>query len=457
MKVLLAEDDADTRELIAFLLESRFSAYVLEASSGNEAIGLLEKEPGIDLVICDYRMPDGTGADVCRYLLSKKSKIPFILCSGTETADHDPVFAQYPITGSVEKPFVMKPLIGLVAPLARANEVARSAVSGMPGYVRVRLRSLEKMSTLASNLYLKLGEEKFVKIANNGDHMEKGDLDRLAEKGVEYLHIPREAAEHLLDRLTKEILTVKAAKSRTAGESFQLSENIQHVVHELNQDLGFTPQIQALAKANVELALSLITAHPQLHDLLSGLLLGKDSYITAHSVALAHTSCGISLQMGWGNEQNLFKLALASFLHDITLMNEDLAQVQTEEALQGALMADANRFSPEEVAAFRAHPKEASLLAARIEDIPPDVDLIVAQHHERPDGSGFPTHINYTRIVPLASVFIVAHDVVSAFWQMRGGPEKFSIEKFLESKEQDYRAGFFKKIAVAMAAGYKPT
>ena len=45
-------------------------------------------------------------------------------------------------------------------------------------------------------------------------------------------------------------------------------------------------------------------------------------------------------------------------------------------------------------------------------EIPPDVSVIIEQHHERPDGNGFPNGINFKRISVFSSIFIVAHDFV---------------------------------------------
>ncbi|NTV51333.1 MAG: HD domain-containing protein, partial [Desulfobulbaceae bacterium] len=36
------------------------------------------------------------------------------------------------------------------------------------------------------------------------------------------------------------------------------------------------------------------------------------------------------------------------------------------------------------------------------------IALLILQHHERPDGAGFPHNLSYTRISPLAAVQIIA-------------------------------------------------
>ena len=63
-KIVIAEDERDIRDLIAFTL--RFAGHeVAAASNGEEAVELAKKE-NPDLILLDVRMPRMTGYDACR-------------------------------------------------------------------------------------------------------------------------------------------------------------------------------------------------------------------------------------------------------------------------------------------------------------------------------------------------------------------------------------------------------
>ena len=63
-KILIAEDEPDIRELVAFML--RFAGHeVLIASNGEEAVQVAAREIP-DLILMDVRMPRMTGYDACR-------------------------------------------------------------------------------------------------------------------------------------------------------------------------------------------------------------------------------------------------------------------------------------------------------------------------------------------------------------------------------------------------------
>jgi len=79
--ILVAEDERDIRELIAFTLT--FAGHeVTQASNGEDAVKLaIEKLP--DLVITDVRMPRMTGYEACRQIKQdeRARHIPVVILS----------------------------------------------------------------------------------------------------------------------------------------------------------------------------------------------------------------------------------------------------------------------------------------------------------------------------------------------------------------------------------------
>jgi DNA-binding response OmpR family regulator len=77
--VLVADDDDDIRDLVAFRLD-RAGYEVLRAGDGQEALDLARKH-GPDLAVLDVMMPKLTGYDVTRALRADPatSRIPVIL------------------------------------------------------------------------------------------------------------------------------------------------------------------------------------------------------------------------------------------------------------------------------------------------------------------------------------------------------------------------------------------
>jgi CheY-like chemotaxis protein len=86
-KILIAEDERDIRDLVAFTL--RFAGHeVFAASNGEEAVELAPKV-NPDLILMDVRMPRMTGYEACKALKAnpdlKDIPVVFLSAKGQES------------------------------------------------------------------------------------------------------------------------------------------------------------------------------------------------------------------------------------------------------------------------------------------------------------------------------------------------------------------------------------
>jgi DNA-binding response OmpR family regulator len=90
-KILIAEDEPDIRDLVAFTL--RFAGYeVVAGSNGEEAVQIAKQELP-DLILLDVRMPRMTGYEACKLIKadSKLRDVPvvFLSAKGQESEIRD--------------------------------------------------------------------------------------------------------------------------------------------------------------------------------------------------------------------------------------------------------------------------------------------------------------------------------------------------------------------------------
>ena len=86
-KILIAEDERDIRDLVAFTL--RFAGHeVFAASNGEEAVELAPKV-NPDLILMDVRMPRMTGYEACKVMKAtpgiKDIPVVFLTARGQES------------------------------------------------------------------------------------------------------------------------------------------------------------------------------------------------------------------------------------------------------------------------------------------------------------------------------------------------------------------------------------
>ena len=79
--ILLVDDDNKVREVTRAMLHDN-GHRVLEAGSGGAALDILEREPGVELLILDFAMPGMNGAEVARLVHAQRPHLPVLFVTG---------------------------------------------------------------------------------------------------------------------------------------------------------------------------------------------------------------------------------------------------------------------------------------------------------------------------------------------------------------------------------------
>jgi len=118
-KILVIDDDQITLELLQHILEEFVEGDIIAINSSVEAINYVVKNDlsGIDLVICDWQMPEHDGITVLKMVRSKNKEIPFLMITGTATRDLVMSAKEAGASGFIAKPFKNHDLTERVARL----------------------------------------------------------------------------------------------------------------------------------------------------------------------------------------------------------------------------------------------------------------------------------------------------------------------------------------------------
>jgi response regulator RpfG family c-di-GMP phosphodiesterase len=436
MKILLVEDEPELRKLIVFMIDSLIEATVMETSGGDEAIRVLAENSDFALIISDLQMAKGTGEDVYRYLLNEKKVIPFILCASANPEVSE-IFKTHPPYGLLIKPNFFSGFEKLIRDFAEAHAAGVKEIE----YCPIRTATVLSFGLLYCDLYFKLHDEKYIKVMREGDVFDVADFDRFGAKKVDFLYVRTQEAKRVLGKIYKNLsqFSQSPLEAASARDEIEISKASLEVIHEFSQVMGFAPEAQQLTHECVNFAVKTIERNPALAKLYSQLVVDPNSYLSSHSIVLANVACGIASLLGWTSHLIFYKLSLASFLHDISLTSNELAKVQ----LLKELDLEDPPFSVEDKKRFFQHPEQAARLVSEFGDLPSGVGAIIVEHHERPDGSGFPIGMDFTKISPLSAVFIVAHDLVSFRAKISSTAD---LSYFVKNLEDAFHKGAFKKI-----------
>jgi CheY-like chemotaxis protein len=83
LNILYVEDEDDLREIVPAIILRSFNVQIHTLPSGNKAIEILKLGRKFDLIISDYMMNDGTGADLQQFMKRTGINTPFILYTNT--------------------------------------------------------------------------------------------------------------------------------------------------------------------------------------------------------------------------------------------------------------------------------------------------------------------------------------------------------------------------------------
>ncbi len=105
-KVLVVDDSMVIRKQMKGMLENLFFN-VITVAHGEEALGMLENQTGISLVITDYHMPVMDGFELTHAIRKthKKDELAIIALSSNEEEDINAMFLKYGANDYIKKPF----------------------------------------------------------------------------------------------------------------------------------------------------------------------------------------------------------------------------------------------------------------------------------------------------------------------------------------------------------------
>ncbi|MCR4989265.1 MAG: response regulator [Lachnospiraceae bacterium] len=108
-KILVVDDDDESREILAALLEEKYE--IIHARDGREAIGILAIQMGtIEAVLLDLVMPNLDGFGFLKEIRKKKWKasFPIIVVSGNDDVENRELCKKSGIEYFITKPYTAK-------------------------------------------------------------------------------------------------------------------------------------------------------------------------------------------------------------------------------------------------------------------------------------------------------------------------------------------------------------
>lgn len=447
-KVLVAEDDEILSCLYEMLLKSEITNSVYLAKDGSMAAKLLSEETGINLVISDFDMPYKNGDSL--YLQDIKNKnIPTLLITGRtryeiphlNEFESDSKLNQY-----LQKPADIPKLLECLTSYKneyrlKLNKTKEYQHTNFEKYLRINdftcipIKTLQKYGEHSIDVYIKLHQDKLTKIIAkaNAQTLDKKMLQDYESKGFLELYLKKEDFLSISNTMIEQIKSNARDKNKItptelAGlqlnisfknlEQFGISEDQISTVNTILEDTLHT----AFSDKNIEVKVKS--------------LMKNYSYHTSHSVLLMYVASNIIKKTNLPYQPTLKKISLAAFFHDLSL---DAQAVDSELIEMNPKKEGLSNLEKRLI----EHPRQSALLLKKIKtDTFNEVEKIIEEHHENPNGTGYPRGLNANQIGVLSALFILSHEITNNLYRHNYNKEMLSL--MLKNAAKDYSQGNYK-------------
>ncbi|HRK08749.1 MAG TPA: response regulator [Pseudobdellovibrionaceae bacterium] len=396
-KILIVDDD----ELFRDALEKNLRGIGFEVSSAENGRLALEsmKQTQFDVIVSDIRMPEMDGIELLRAIRSN-SQLPVILMTGFADIMETHSAHQLGANEFIAKPFSRSDLEAAVHRCVNAGRRQDDTVTKQPEtYCKLGINDFISGRSINFNIFARLSEQKFVKIAHKGEDISADRIRFYREKGLQFLYLRSADFKQYVGFSTA--LASAARKSDAIGldKKVNLLRHVGEILNEQIRHDGVNEHIYESAQAFVEATLDIITDNSKAVDALIALRSHAD-HLLAHSVGVSLYAVMIAQTVDWNLPSNRFKVAMGGLFHDLGL----------KEVSREQLVRPRYSWTLDEVKKYETHPLRGLTLLNEIEEIPEDVREIIRHHHENCLSRGFPAGVKKAAIHPMAKLISVADE-----------------------------------------------
>lgn len=396
-KILIVEDDQFFREAVVDLLNTKYT--VFEAPNGKSAKEILSMQD-VHVVLSDIQMPGLTGLELLEWAKQFKPNVPFIIMTGFSAALETQNAFDLGAKGFLAKPFKNIELFKTIDEVVgvKPEEIAEPKIEPVKEYCKVSIDEFVSKPIIEFDVFIKLSEEKMIKLAHKGQEISREKVELFKSKGLKYLYILREDFNKLVGFNLGIAKLIKDRKDISSEKKINFLKYTGEVILEKTFIDGLDKESFVDAKSFLDISIHTICESNEGFELLNILNTHSDS-LYAHSLGVSMYSGMIAKKLGIESNVTLFKLSMAGLFHDIGKKEIDRDILNKPRHL---LTLDERKIIESHV--VRGHDILSSMVG-----IHSDVIRIVAEHHEDLRGQGYPSGKKKFELHPLSKIIQCAN------------------------------------------------
>lgn len=440
-QVLIIDDEEHIRDLLCEMLGMNGYSCT-QAANAQEARNIL-KTQSFELVLCDISMPGESGLDFIQHVIAEFPETASVMI----TALDDPLVADHALKLGVydyiTKPFELNGVLISVANALRRRELEidnRIYQKNLEMKVEERTSALQESEARLRAIFEAVKHVAFILV----DRTQKENLilefspgaerlfgyirDEVIGKPAAILNLPEEMINHQEAQdasregemgFTRELtLTLKSGDDIPA---LSTTYPIFDAKGDLNAILMVAIDISDRIKAAREVQKSMERWRKALEGIIQSMALTlemRDPYTAGHQQRVASLVAAIAEELGF-SEQQIEGVRMAAMIHDIGKIS-----------VPAEILSKPGVITEIEFNLIKTHARTGYEILEGIE-FPWPIAKMVFQHHERINGSGYPSGLHGKDILMEAKILAVA-DVFEAMASHRPYRPSLGSEKALD-------------------------
>jgi HD-GYP domain-containing protein (c-di-GMP phosphodiesterase class II) len=442
---LVVSNSPYMRGILKFVMETLLHAEVTELESEEKALLFLKNLQSYpSMIVYDYTTNAYLLEDFVGYLKETSKVVRIVILVDKVREEGRDLLKDHSQITLMDESHLPMNLV----------EEAKNLFAGSPfmneaAYCRIDINFLSILDGINKNLFIKLGEDKFIKLYHEDDNTNLLDIEKYKAKGIDNLYLKRETANWVIHQIQSQIeIFLKANNFRfiLRGASDTPEKRFEQKILRIDDEVHVDKEFKESIDKAVDRIRTLVEKESKVDQFLK-VLRGKNEHYALFTQKMNLTSlisCILAKELDWISKTTLDKLIYASVLSDITLaVRPELLSIRGLQEFE----IKKNTLTEEDQKIYLSHPKDAANLIKRyFTSAPPDTDVLTYQQHEVPDGSGFPRGLRADKISPLSALFIVATDFSYYFLI----DEEPAMDDFLLKCHSRYDHVNFRKVVKAL-------
>lgn len=320
-------------------------------------------------------------------------------------------------------------------------------------FCKISLVKIEIFSNKSHfSVYIRLGEDKFVKVYNGQDpdfESLKETLKKYQLKGMDFLYVSRLDYENFVSLIEEDINSnfVKLASAESASDKIDELGNILMEVKSLVVNRGMSPDTMIFANKLIQEVIEENKAHENLEALFE-IFLSKDAYLKNHALLSSFLICSVIEEMNWKTNNLLEKVVTAALFQNITLENDSQAMIYSTLDPEFAKLDDYEKELVE------SHPHLGAELLQDQDFATDDTGRLLRNHHVLPIVGSFKARMSPTTLPVMECCFNICCYFSD---QIMRSKDKRDFSIMAQEMNEVFNTGSFKRALVALLKVMKVT